>query len=355
MMSKTEAKYREALKYVTIHGDIYFNYEHTILMYIYEKVFVSAHRHFYNVDCYETLKNLKELIKDFYILNNYIYSKEDGQVYVSRELISFYTIEYPAVFIFEIYKNKDGKVGSQNLEILHGGDYLEMFKCISFTPEKEVRHFKYALMKGLNFGHKWLEAENMNIDLSKNYNDDLPNDEIMNFINSDSSGLAILYGAPGCGKTSYIRHLIYTADQSFVYLDQSLFTHICDASLIDFLIDNKDSIFILEDCEALLMDRVTTGNTRISTLLNISDGLLGDSLKIKFICTFNCPLSKLDGAIKRKGRLKIQYEFKPLCREKALALAESIGVDLDSNCKYSLAEIYNPADNGVKDKKKIGF
>nr|DAP34476.1 MAG TPA: hypothetical protein [Caudoviricetes sp.] len=40
---------------------------------------------------------------------------------------------------------------------------------------------------------------------------------------------------------------------------------------------HKDHIFILEDCETLLADWVATGNTRLATLLNISDGLLGDS------------------------------------------------------------------------------
>lgn len=354
-MSETERRYKEALKFMVIHGDIYFNYEDTIALYIYERIFWGPKITFHDADCYKTLENLKKNIKDFYITEHYSYGESDGQVHVTQEYLKFYTIEYPVVLTLEISKNKKGEVIDQDITITSGGDYLEVFKCLSFKERTEKKYFKYALREKGDFSYKYLEANNMKIDLSKNYNDDLPNNEIMDFVNSDTSGLAILYGNPGCGKTSYIRHLIYESNKKFVYLDQSLFSYICEATFISFLVDHKDYVFILEDCEALLADRVTTGNSRLSTLLNISDGLLGDSLNIKFICTFNCPLSKLDEAIKRKGRLKIQYEFKPLCREKALALAESIGVDLDSNCKYSLAEIYNPADNGVKDKKKIGF
>ena len=41
----------------------------------------------------------------------------------------------------------------------------------------------------------------------------------------------------------------------------------------------------------------------MSDLLNISDGLLADFLHVQVICTFNHPLSMVDSALLRKGRL----------------------------------------------------
>jgi len=52
----------------------------------------------------------------------------------------------------------------------------------------------------------------------------------------------------------------------------------------------------------------------------------------------------------RKGRLKIKYDFKPLCLEKAKAIyPEATG-------PMPLCDIYNQEDNGVEAaKKRIGF
>ena len=110
-------------------------------------------------------------------------------------------------------------------------------------------------------------------------------------------------------------------------MDKSTFEYISSDTLINFLFSNsvKDSVFVLEDCEILLSDRMNTGNHLLSTILNLSDGILGDGLNIKFICTFNADINKLDEAILRKGRLKYKYEFKELTPEKTQELAKELG------------------------------
>lgn len=189
-----------------------------------------------------------------------------------------------------------------------------------------------------------------------NYNDDFPLDRFNEFINSEYSGIVILYGTPGCGKSSAIRHLISTnPKQEFVWLDQTLLSQVTSASFVDFLFEHRHSTFILEDCEALLQDRNITGNNLISSLLNLSDGILGDSLDIKFICTFNTDLKNIDQAILRKGRLKLKYEFKPLKKEKVAAIFNKLGIS-DAPKELPLCDVYNyKEDNGVESKKKIGF
>lgn len=66
---------------------------------------------------------------------------------------------------------------------------------------------------------------------------------------------------------------------------------------------------VIEDAEDLLVSRDTNHNSGISMLLNLTDGLLGQSLGIQVICTFNTHVSNIDRALLRKGRLIALYEF----------------------------------------------
>jgi hypothetical protein len=119
----------------------------------------------------------------------------------------------------------------------------------------------------------------------------------------------------------------------------------------------NNSVIILEDCERLLVDR-ENGNSLIGTLLNLSDGIISDAFNLKFICTFNANISKIDKAVLRKGRLKVRYEFGKLCKEKAVALAEKLGKKLEKEEDMVLTDIYNyddVVDHGIKKKKSIGF
>lgn len=228
------------------------------------------------------------------------------------------------------------------------------------VQEKSDPVFKYASYgdngRFYTRSMKIKELSHSTEEFLSNYNDDFPFDRLTEFVRSEYSGIIILYGVPGCGKSSAIRHLISAnPKQEFVWLDQTLLSQVTSASFIDFLFDHRHSTFILEDCEALLQDRNITGNNLISSLLNLSDGILGDSLDIKFICTFNTDLRNIDKAILRKGRLKLKYEFKPLAKEKVGAIFNKLGIS-DTPKELPLCDVYNyKEDNGVESKKKVGF
>lgn len=153
--------------------------------------------------------------------------------------------------------------------------------------------------------------------------------------------------------------MIYEASEKrpFLFLDSSVFGAITDSSFIKLLINNKNAVIVLEDCETLLASR-EYGNGRMAALLNLSDGILGDSLNLKFICTFNSDLTKIDQALLRKGRMKLKYEFKALTADKTQAKAKELGKDIPAGKELPLCEIYNYGqDNGAKTKSKpkIGF
>ena len=196
-----------------------------------------------------------------------------------------------------------------------------------------------------------LEFKKLDINLKENYNDDLPYERIVELINSDDKELILFDGKPGTGKTSLIKHLMGLAEKPFLYIDSNLLETMDSSKFISFLVDFRNSIVVLEDCEKILSNR-EEGNPFMGTLLNLTDGIIGETVKAKFICSFNCPEHKIDQALLRKGRLSLKYTFNELSLEKTKALMP------EATKPLTLAEIYHKdTENGgeVKKRKKIGF
>ena len=166
-----------------------------------------------------------------------------------------------------------------------------------------------------------------------------------------------LTGRAGTGKTTFLRKMIEEhPEQKFYWLDSSMFSMINSTEFMEFLLDCKGGVFILEDCEAVLKDRNTNYNNLITPILNISDGMLGDSLNLKFFCTFNTSLKNIDEALLRKGRLSLKYEFGKLSKDRVQKLFDKLKIDVKAPGDLPLCDIYNYfIDNGQKEKKKIGF
>ncbi len=196
--------------------------------------------------------------------------------------------------------------------------------------------------------------------LEDHYNDDfLPiHQEILKRLNTDlDKGIVLLHGKPGTGKTSYIRHLISEVKKEVIFLPPAMAGALTDPGLISILTENPNSIFVIEDAENILVARDASRNSPVSTLLNISDGLLADCLNVQIICTFNTDLANIDQALLRKGRLIARYDFKELTVTKAKRLAEKIGYPHPINKPMALNELYHAQDLEFKEeeKKAIGF
>ena len=160
-----------------------------------------------------------------------------------------------------------------------------------------------------------------------------------------------MHGDPGTGKTSIIKKLIHDNPKvQFIYFDFNLLTTFSDARIFDFLSEHKKHVFIIEDCEKLFTDR-NNGNKFLNSMLNLTDGIIGEAFGIKFLCTFNCPPSQIDKAVMREGRLSLIYEFKKLTLNKT---KEHIPTATEP---MTLAQIYHRKDNGNNNNKKnkIGF
>ena len=196
-----------------------------------------------------------------------------------------------------------------------------------------------------------------NFDVNKLYNDSfLKEDEkIKNFIKEDDkSGLIILHGDKGTGKSSYIKYLVNQfPDRKFVYVPSSFIDLLGEPAFGSFLISLNNHVIVLEDCENAIRDRKTSGSaSAVSLLLNMTDGILSDDLGIKFICTFNDDMKNIDSALLRKGRLVSKYEFKALDVEKAQSLLDELGFEDIINKPLSLADIFNYGDDSYEPLKK---
>lgn len=174
----------------------------------------------------------------------------------------------------------------------------------------------------------------------------------------DKNGLYLLYGKPGTGKSTYIRHIIKecgTEKRQFVYVPSKLFNDFTDPGILPFLLRHKGCVFIIEDCENLVTVDNGIRSDGITDLLNMTDGLLADALNIKIICTFNTDYTKIDDALLRPGRCRCKYEFNLLDKDKANKVAKKFNLkEVDKD--VSLAELFNPEVEFKDDKKKkIGF
>lgn len=171
-------------------------------------------------------------------------------------------------------------------------------------------------------------------------------------LNTRRYGLTVLTGAPGTGKTTLLRSLAHwLADTHvFYFMPAARFASVESGEIVTFWAsENRTSklrkVLILEDAESVLLRRADDNREKVATLLNLTDGMLGDALGLHVVCTLNSELADLDPALLRPGRLVAHRDFELLTREEAAALAEFLGVPAPDRDRASLAELFNPPDS----------
>jgi ATP-dependent 26S proteasome regulatory subunit len=172
------------------------------------------------------------------------------------------------------------------------------------------------------------------------------------------SGMVLLHGEPGTGKTTYIKHLICKyQNKQFIFIQNDFVKDLLKPSFISFLLQNKNAILIIEDAEKVVVSRGdSSDDSVVSTILQLTDGLFSDFLNIKIICTFNTNIDHIDKALLRKGRMIAKYNFTPLSAEKTSALAKKLGHE-NITGSLTLADIFGLDKRGFgnRAKKTIGF
>lgn len=207
---------------------------------------------------------------------------------------------------------------------------------------------------------KTVEVQKAKLDISLYYEDDFKEvDEIIQkrLKQKKDKGIILLHGLPGTGKTTYLRYLIGKIKKRILFLSSSVAGNLMNPEFIDLLMDNPNTVLIIEDAEQILMDRNFASDSSVSGLLNISDGLLADFLNVQLICTFNSPLTLIDKALLRKGRLIANYEFGKLSIAKGQRLSDHLGFKNAIRRPMTLSEICNQDEKEfeIKQVKVLGF
>lgn len=302
---------------------------------------------------------------------NYMDKHFDGQIsnMHSREYatVTFKMVRNVVVYVLSnqvmVYVETDHFV-----KILYTSEQEEfsrdLLKALSKFKRKKEKNSKISMVTS---GPHGLDTTDLTIpkpklSFSTHYNEDLKptHDTIMSFIKQkQQSGLVLLHGEPGTGKSTYIRYLIRSTDKKVIFLPPGLAGNLDAPSFTSFLIENANTVFVIEDAEELITSRESGRNSSISMILNLTDGLLGESLGIKIIATFNTDIRKIDKALLRKGRLIALYEFKKLETERSKILLSTLGhKDVQINHSLSLAEIYNYGQSDIlidPPRPQIGF
>lgn len=197
------------------------------------------------------------------------------------------------------------------------------------------------------------------VDVPVNYGEEAAAkfEKILALMASGRNGLVLFSGDPGTGKSTFIKMLATRTERKVIYLSSSSAEHLTNPEFLSFMMRHRNSVLLLEDAEKVLRSRDEQDNSAISSLLNVTDGILGDCLNVMVIATFNIAREKIDSALVRKGRLLVEHHFEPLSVEMANGLLERIGSERRVSEPTSLAEIYNPDDNfhEEEERRKVGF
>lgn len=259
------------------------------------------------------------------------------------------------------------ELGHAYCEVFHTdkdyGTANTLIKEISYFKKKDKKKsFEINLVVRGNYGLelKSMEVKKTKLDLQLYYEDSFT--EVDRIIQSRlnkrlDKGIVLLHGLPGTGKTTYLRYLIGKLRKKVLFLSPAVAGNLLNPDFMDLLIDNPDSVLIIEDAETVIMDRKVSQDSSVSNLLNISDGLLADFLNVQVICTFNQSLALIDNALMRKGRLIAKYEFGLLGVKKAQQLSKHFGFDSIITKPMTIAEIANQHEKDYKTNhvEVIGF
>ncbi len=228
--------------------------------------------------------------------------------------------------------------------------------------EKDQRaYINLIISQPHGLDNKKIDFARPELELSKIYHHDFPDfhHKMLKILGENNkSGLHLLYGKPGTGKSTYIRYLCGLVKKEIVFLPGQMAQNLDNIAMTRYLMDNSNCILVIEDAEELIISRDSKRNSNLAMILNITDGILGESLGIQIIATFNTDVQNIDPALKRKGRLKSAYEFRALPAEKANVLLREQNSDHIAGGEMTLAEIYNiTEEEQYKDpaRKAVGF
>ncbi len=253
----------------------------------------------------------------------------------------------------QLYSNDESKLYTELVEKIIG---------LGKRRKHESNNIALVIQTPRGYDTTSFELPDQKLDIELGYGKGFKpiHEKIISTLNKkNGKGLVLLHGTPGTGKTHYLKYLASKIkDKKVLFIPPYLADFITSPEMTPFLIQNSNSVLFIEDAERVITDRNNGGANGVSNILNITDGILSDILKIQIVATFNMDKAKIDSALLRKGRLIAEHKFDALPIEDANNLLKYLGKGHVTNKPMTLTEIYNIGEEEYKSEDKyspIGF
>ena len=253
----------------------------------------------------------------------------------------------------QLYSNDESKLYTELVEKIIG---------LGKRRKHESNNIALVIQTPRGYDTTSFELPDQKLDIELGYGKGFKpiHEKIISTLNKkNGKGLVLLHGTPGTGKTHYLKYLASKIkDKKVLFIPPYLADFITSPEMTPFLIQNSNSVLFIEDAERVITDRNNGGANGVSNILNITDGILSDILKIQIVATFNMDKAKIDSALLRKGRLIAEHKFDALPIDDANNLLKHLGKRHVTNKPMTLTEIYNIEEAEYKSEDKyspIGF
>ena len=302
-------------------------------------------------DQYEKVNKFTEIIclEIDDIINDKVLLKSTESIYISYIAVDKLT-ESAVISDITIYYSSSEDADEVN----------EIIKSVS----------EYQVIDDLEEGHNLnvVSLSNNSIELEEIKYDDIDIDNIEEYYSKQTfkdlskwlkkskkqqSGLSILYGKRGTGKSSAIKYLATKLDSNLIFVPNNLVDLTINSSdFSKFLRKHENPILILDDCEMIFNEFFTKSNIIANNLMQLVDGLLSNKLSI--ITIFNVEdKSEIDHNLIECNNLIDIVEFTDLSNSEANQLSELLGYKQKHKNDIRLLDLIKNTKS--YNKKRLGF